>query len=171
MIFDFKGFFNMSFNRPILKLRDWINIDKISSLQLSLEFLINNPEKIKWYYLSSNNKAIELVKKNPDKNNWIYISYNKNYKTIELIMKNKDKINWSRLSANKNVIEILERNPNKIVYSFLSSNPSIFTYDYEAMRKNNLDFEEELIKELMKPSRLMKMIEKYGDEYLDILFG
>ena len=39
------------------------------------------------------------------------------------------------------------------------------------MRKNNEILEEELIKEVMKPSRLMKMIDKYGEHYLDILYG
>jgi len=166
MIFDFKGFHlikDMSLNRPIFKLRDWIDMDKLSSIQLSIELLIKNPDKIKWYYLSSNKFVLDLLKKNPEKINCVYFSYNKKYKTIELLMKNQDKLNWSRLTANKFALELLERNS--------SANPAIFTYDYDAMRKNNEDFEEELIKEVMKPSRLMKMIEKYGDEYLDILFG
>ena len=38
------------------------------------------------------------------------------------------------------------------------------------MKKDNEEFEEELIKEVMKPSRIMKMIEKYGEDYLEILY-
>jgi hypothetical protein len=42
--------------------------------------------------------------------------------------------------------------------------------DYEKMRKNNQEMEEELLKEIMKPSRIFKMMEKYGEDYLEIIF-
>ena len=41
----------------MLKLRDWIDINKIN-----------------WEYLSFNPNAIELLKKNKDKINWNYLS-------------------------------------------------------------------------------------------------
>jgi len=55
-------------------------------------------------------------------------------------------------------------------YPFLFKNRSIFELDYETMKNNNEQFEEELIKEVMKPSRIFKMIENYGDDYLEIIF-
>jgi len=47
----------MSLNRPILKLRDWIDKSKIDLKMLSL-----------------NKNAIELLKENPDKINWAYLN-------------------------------------------------------------------------------------------------
>jgi hypothetical protein len=38
------------------------------------------------------------------------------------------------------------------------------------MQKNNEEMEEELIKEIMKPSRLFKMINDYGEDYLEIMY-
>ena len=40
------------------------------------------------------------------------------------------------MSINPNAIEILENNKNKINWINISSNPSIFTYDYQKIRKN-----------------------------------
>ena len=71
----------MSLNRPIWKLRDWI--DK---------------EKLDWNNLSFN------------KNVFVNIDILKNRETINLINDNPDKINWYYLSFNKNAIEILEKN-------------------------------------------------------------
>ena len=52
----------------MLKLRDWININKIN-----------------WNYLSKNPNAIELLKKNQNKINWSMLSKNPN--AIELLKK------------------------------------------------------------------------------------
>ena len=49
----------MSFNKPIWKLRDWINKNEIN-----------------FAYLSYNENAIELLKKNQDKINYNYLSRN-----------------------------------------------------------------------------------------------
>jgi hypothetical protein len=38
----------------------------------------------------------------------------------------------------------------------MSRNKLIFELDYEEMKKNNMEIEEELIKEVMKPSRVFK---------------
>jgi hypothetical protein len=38
------------------------------------------------------------------------------------------------------------------------------------MKYKNQDFEEELLKEVMRPARLFKMIEKYGEDYLESVF-
>ena len=48
-----------------MKLRDWININKLN-----------------WYLLSSNPNAIELLKANPEKINWLILSSNPNVMKI-----------------------------------------------------------------------------------------
>ena len=66
------------------------------------------------------------------------------------------KIGFDNLSENPNAIELLEENPDKINWIYLSENPSIFELDYAKMRENNQDMYEDLIKEVMKPSRVFK---------------
>jgi len=63
-----------------------------------------------------------------------------------------------------------QHNINKYNSEFFS-NPLIFELDYEAMKKNNEVMEEELIKDIMKPSRLFNKIANYGDDYLEFMFG
>ena len=58
---------------------------------------------------------------------------------------NPDKIRWSLLSANPNAIELLKENQDNIGWAFLMLNPSIFTYDYEKMKKTKADLNEEVI--------------------------
>ncbi len=53
----------------MLKLRDWIDINKI-----------------KWQYLSENPNAIELLKENQDKINLFYFSQNPNIFTYDYIL-------------------------------------------------------------------------------------
>jgi hypothetical protein len=66
----------------MLKLRDWVDINKLN-----------------WESLSLNPNAIELLKENKDKINWINMSINPN--AIELLKENKDKINWINMSKSK----------------------------------------------------------------------
>ena len=129
----------MSLNKPIWKLRDWINIENLYLDMLSynknavdfhckskLKFdknifdYLENPDKINWYYLSFNKNAIKLIEENLDKINWEYLSLNKN--AIHILEKNLDKINWENLSLNKNAIHLLERNLDKIDWDNLSKN-------------------------------------------------
>ena len=49
-----------------------------------------------------------------------------------------------------------------------SVNPAIFELDYEAMKRNNEWIYEELIKEVMKPSRVFK---NPNYDYIEELFG
>jgi hypothetical protein len=58
----------------MLKLRDWIDINKIN-----------------WVYLSKNPNALELLKENQNIINWSCLSENPN--AIDLLKENKDKIN------------------------------------------------------------------------------
>ena len=68
----------------MLKLRDWIDINKIN-----------------WECLSFNPNAMELLKENKDKIFWCYLSLNPN--AIELLKENQDKINWWKFSQNPNI--------------------------------------------------------------------
>ena len=72
----------------MLKLRDWVDINKLDS-----------------FLLSKNPNAIELLKKNQNKINWYFLSLNPN--AIELLKENKDKINWHALSKNTKAIDLL----------------------------------------------------------------
>ena len=128
-----------------------------------ISFLDNNKNKIYWEILSSN------PNENKDKINWVNLSSNTSYEAIELLKENIDKIDWNCLSDNPSAIEILKENEDKINY--LSRNPSIFQLDYEKMIENNIEFYEELIKEIMKPSRIFKKIQEYPDiDYIEEMF-
>ena len=65
-------------------------------------------------------------------------------------------------------MELLKKNKNKIYFQYIYTNPAIFELDYEAMRKNNQDMYEEIIKEVMKPSRVFKNPDY---DYIEELFG
>ena len=106
----------MSLNRPIWKLRDWIDKDKLNYYCLSenekaIDFLLENPKLIKWNLFSRNSNpiAIEILKNNQDKIYWYNLSSNPN--AIEILKENQDKIKWSELSKNPNAIELLEKKP------------------------------------------------------------
>ena len=63
----------------MLKIRDWIDINKLSCVKLSenpnaIELLKKNQDKINWEYLSQNPNAISLLKENQEKINWLYLS-------------------------------------------------------------------------------------------------
>ena len=81
----------------MLKLRDWVDINKIDWNGLSfnsnaIELLKENKNKINWDCLSSNPNAIELLKENQDKINWWYFSQNSNIFTYDYkLMKEKMK--------------------------------------------------------------------------------
>jgi len=52
-----------------------------------------------------------------------------------------------------------------------SENPSIFTYDYEKIKKNFEELGEEILAKALHPDRIFKLIEKYGeDEIYNIYF-
>jgi Tfp pilus assembly major pilin PilA len=130
---------------------------------------MNNQDKINWKHFSSNThpKAIQLLEKNLDKINWKKLSSNPS--AIHLIENNLDKINWSQLCFNSSAIDLLEKNQDKIDWIYLSSNPSIFTLDYEQMKLNIQDLEEDLLKAVLHPRRVFRNIELY--EYdLDDMF-
>ena len=88
-----------------MKLRDWINLDKIDWDWLSLNpnamhLLEQNQDKINWYYLSKNPNAVHLLEQNPDKINWGWLSENPSIFTYDYT-----KLRQSRLNLHKDLIE------------------------------------------------------------------
>jgi hypothetical protein len=49
----------------------------------------------------------------------------------------------------------------------LSSNPSIFTLDYEQMRKNFEPYAEEIIAIALHPKRMIRYMEQYNFDFED----
>ena len=151
------------------KLRDWIDLDKINWYYLTrnknkdiIKLLKQKPDKIDWLWLSSNSNMIEYLEKNQDKINWINLSCN--YNAIKLLKKNPKKINWYNLSSNPNAIELLKKNQNKIKWGFISFNPAIFTNDYEKIKENKKELNEEIIIKALHPKRMLKLMEVYGED-------
>jgi hypothetical protein len=116
--------------------------------------------KLNWSQLSANKNAIELLKANPKKIDWENLSNNPN--AIELLKTNLKKVDWSYLSDNPNAMEILEENQNNIYWYMISSNSSIFTYDYELIRKNFKNLGEEIIQKALRPDRMFRLMNEYG---------
>jgi hypothetical protein len=77
---------------------------------------------------------------------------------LELIKKYPEMINWDKLSKKE------YKNEMRLDYY----TPSIYELDYEKMKENNQEMYEELIKEVMKPSRVFKNPDY---DYLEELFG
>ena len=120
-------------NKPIYKLLDWIDINKLdleflSKNQNAIGFLKQNPDLINWYYLSGNKNADELLlsNKNKIKLNRCNIGSNENLKIInEMIIPNLNLISENQLSLNKNIVKFLiDKYPEKINWAFLSLNTS-----------------------------------------------
>ena len=97
-----------------------------------------------------------------NKLDWYYLSKNEN--AIELLKENLDKIDWDYLSSNPSAIDLLEQHQDIgfTCYIMLLSNPSIFTYDYEKIKDNNKELNEEIIAYSLHPDRLEKLIKIYG---------
>jgi hypothetical protein len=147
-----------------MKLRNWIdeiklNYDFLSGNKNAIELLKKSPDKIDWSNLCMNKNAIELLKTNPDKINWYILPSNNN--VIKLL---KDNIYWDHLSENENAIELLRNNQDKIDWDNISLNSSIFTYDYEKIKKNFEELGEEIIAKALHPKRIFRLIEEYGEE-------
>ena len=83
-----------------------------------------------------------------------------NLNAIHLLEQNPEKIDWNCLSINSNAIQLLEQNPEKINWFLLSKNPSIFTYDYEKIKKNFEELAEEIIAKALHPKRIQKLKEE-----------
>ncbi len=64
---------------------------------------------------------------------------------------------------NPNAIHLLEDNPNKVRWDLLSFNSAIFTYDYELIKKTNM----EKNACVYHPRSIEKYINEYGIDALD----
>jgi len=160
-------------NYPVYKLRDWVKKEKLNTYKLSencnaISYLKRYPNQISYYYLSRNMNAIDLITQNPNEIDWDIISYK--FNAMDLLERNLDKINWNNLSANPYTIELLKNNQDKINWNNLSTNPSIFTLDYEQMRINNQQLEEDLLKAVLHPRRVIRNIELYGYDVDDMFY-
>ena len=136
----------------MLKLRDWIDINKID-----------------WLWLSKNSNAIELLKENQDKIYWERLSSNPN--AIKLLKENQDKIDWRNLSLNPNAIDLLKENQDKICWWYFAKNPNIFTYDYNQMKENmkNSGIAEELMAYIFHPDNMNKWIDWGFTEHVEMI--
>jgi len=104
----------MSNNKPIYKLRDWIN-----------------EEKLNWKYLSQEPRAVYLFEKHIDKIDWQKLQQcNHNPEIISLLEKYPNKIHSYYFSSNPNAISWLDRNPNNIDWWELTKNPNIYGVFY-----------------------------------------
>ena len=136
----------------MLKLRDWIDFNKIY-----------------WAGLSLNPNSIKLLEKNQIIIEWRNLSLNPN--AIELLKENQNKINWFNLSTNPNAIELLKENQDKIVWSHFSENLNIFTYEYEKIKENmkNSGIAEELMSVIFHPKNMNKWINWGFSEHEEML--
>jgi hypothetical protein len=143
-----------------------INWANISTNPSAIEFLYDNFHKINWTSLSSNSAALDIIIAYPERVSSIYLS--RNTSAIHLLMERPELIEWRNLSSNPSAIEILKANQDMIDYVSLSANPAIFEVDYQRMTSNIQDLYEDLLKEVMKPSRVLK---ERDYDYLEMLFG
>ena len=122
----------------LLKLRDWIPIDKVS-----------------WGGLFYNPAAIHILEKNLSKIDWWWLSVNP--AAIYLLKQNLDMVNWYLLSSNPAAIYLLEANMSKIngiSWCYLSQNPAIFTYDYQKIKEKKRELNKEVCEAYWHPSRM-----------------
>jgi hypothetical protein len=85
---------------------------------------------------------------------------------IHLLEANPHLINWVMLSDNPAAIHLFEQNLNKINLS-IYKNPSIFTYDYDKMKRRMNIVREELIKKSLHPLNVIKWIENGNEDMLE----
>ena len=132
-----------------------------------VDYLLNNPDNINWYYFSknTNKRAVAYLKKNKDKINWSCLSGNESNKAICLLKENPefidsdqlslnsnprafdllltlpgDCINYNNLSANTNpkaVAYLIKNKPEEINWSLFSKNPAAMSYLMTNLEKVN----------------------------------
>ena len=172
---------------------DWSSLSKNPN---AIPILEKNLNKVDWNNLNYNENGLLLLINHKEKINWIIVScYSKN---ISILEENLDKIDIFYLSINIYATSLLKKYKYKLGYFFFNNsvnskrikmietikeyeninltwkNPEIFELDYEKMSENNEIMYQELIAEIMKPSRILKKIEEYDNEnydYLEELFG
>ena len=151
---------SVNINPRFLKLRKWIQIEKLDWWMLSrnpnaIHIIEKNLDKVNWHRLSRNPNAIHILENNLDKVKWDVLSSNPN--AIHIIENNLDKVDWYMLSINPNAIHIIENNLDRVDWDELSSNPNIFEYDYKEIKNTLYDskgFVEELMANRFHPSNM-----------------
>jgi ribosomal protein L24E len=122
----------------------------------AIKYLIQNPDYIEWFSLSSNPYAVDLLVKNQDKICWKFFCKNPNPAIMDILLKNPTKIHWETLSSNPVAIDLLLQNQDKINWAKLSTNPAAIELltqnkdkiNYDALRNNPNAYE--LIKEYIE---------------------
>lgn len=110
-------------NKPIYKLRDWIDKTLLPYYYLSLnplaiDYLKENPNMIDWSTLSLNTNAAELLlnPKNRKRIDWCSLSRNDNDEIVSFLLRTENRIyiNWTSLSRNENdkAIDFITRPEN-----------------------------------------------------------
>lgn len=174
---------------------DIIDFDKISWFQLIVNSSIQHQYQDNLYQLFYKNKvvktfsisnknilacichcpnAIHIIEKNIQHIDWYGLSCNPN--AIHILEKNIDKINWYNLCANPNAIHIIEQNLDKLdLYCWvnLSGNKNalhlICKYDYELMKENYRQMNQELIEYVMNPKRIHQMSMTYEIPFMELI--
>ena len=118
---------------------------------------------------NTNPEVMSILETYLDKIEWITLSLNSCPWAISILEKHPDKIYWPSLSYNTNpsALHIFEKYPDKVDWVKLSGNPSIFTLDYDFLRKRMDVLREELMSRAWHPSRMMAWLEQ-GMEVEDL---
>lgn len=135
----------------------------------AFELIIKNLDKIDWDYLitNPNPKIIKLFENNQNKISWYYLSMNtnnyiKSYICKHMTNKRKIKIAEDNISIDEYIYFMMFQNEENefLYYNWLNCN-CYFMYkmDFEKMKTNFQNFEEDLIKEVYHPKRICKLIE------------
>jgi hypothetical protein len=161
----------------------------------AISILEQNQDKINWSRLSMNPKAIHMLEKNMDKINWVMLS--KNQEAIHLLKQNPSKIDWFMVGMNPRANELIHlRNGNRVnclyfnnpslssfvednlytfpvIFSSIFTNPNLIhlytKYNYEKMKENFSGMNQELTAHIFKPSRLVRLSEKYGITFSELV--
>jgi hypothetical protein len=156
----------------------------------AIKILFDNQDKIDWYYLSYNNNdmIIPLLQKYPDNINWMNLCSNSNSNIIKSLISNdinNPKIVWSVLIQNRcdEAIKLIINNQDKIdkyylynhtyirninYYNYDDDYEDYFELDYEKMKQNFLTMEEEIIKVVLHPRRVMRYLIEFNFDIDDL---
>jgi hypothetical protein len=175
---------------------NWINICLNENPKIIKEIIGKNldKEEISWEALSQNinDEAIFILKENLSKINWNYLSSNTNPNAILLLKRNISKINWYNLSLNPSrqakllfleYVDIIDwrnyKHLNKylILYNFDTNEnnedeyyKNFFQLDYKKMSINFQDMNEEILKEVLHPRRVIHNLITYNYDVDDMYY-
>ena len=127
----------------MLKLRNWINVNKLGSdgLGINPNIQISEFRQDEIYSLYSSRMFYTDTNKNYDKNiiYWNLLCIQSRKDEMDFLEKNKKNIDWDCLCLNPNAIELLKKNQKKINWYYLSSNPNAIELLKENKYKINWD--------------------------------